>query len=265
MLCLIVVAQFRIVTVCGRNPGLRRQYIWVAGSHWGWMLFVVVRLTVLADAFDPGDAVLHERRAREIARGFHTKSLWQAQDYIGAGNRGYQLAVGALYAMTGAPQFAVYFLNANLGFLGMLSLLELMARSYDLDRVPYWLLLMTILLPSAFFWTTTHLKEGACVWGICTLLHGLFYYPDGVTRTWQVVWCGLGLCVLVLFPSPYRTGLGHGVGLWRGDSAARIVRGNPLRAGRSSRLADRRLAAAGHHQEFRRGGGRRDSGESSVA
>ena len=199
VLCVIIAAQIRILAVCGRNPGLQRKYLWVAGSHWGWMLFVVLRLTTLAGTFDPGDAVLHERKAREIARGFHTKKLWQAQDYLGAGNRAYQLTVGSLYAVTGAPEFTVYFVNANLGFLGMLSLLELIARCYDLDRVPIWLLPMTVLLPSALFWTTTHLKEGACVWGICTLLHALFYYPDGTSRTWQLVWCLIGLGVLGLF------------------------------------------------------------------
>jgi hypothetical protein len=54
----------------------------------------------------------------------------------------------------------------------MLSVLEMVCRQTLARRVPAWVVLLICGNPSALFWTTFNLKEGAMLWGLCMMLRG---------------------------------------------------------------------------------------------
>ncbi len=129
--------------------------------------------------FYPDDSVVHEEMAREIAYLLGNGDWHYALEYFGFGNEGYRFVLGCFYALTGVTEVTTYGLQGFLGFWGMLSLLELICVQVSARQLPLWVVLFTMANPSAIFWTTFNLKEGAMLWGICMLLRTAVRSGDG--------------------------------------------------------------------------------------
>lgn len=169
--------QWPASRICYRNPALVpwRGLIAVGALVWAGMVFL--KIFFLDSIFPPVDGEYHETIARRIADHLSRGDMASAMEYFGYGNRGYRLLLGTFYAFTGAPEVVTYAINASLAFLGMVSLLEILCRQTGCMRVPLWLILITVFLPSVLYWTPNNLKEGLCFWGICMMLRATLRDP----------------------------------------------------------------------------------------
>jgi len=167
---LVILSQVMAVRVCKRNAALARWSPLVAGIVLLWCLVVVLKVTYLDVDLEQGDGYGHERMARSIAAHLANGEFALAMDYFRPGNDGYRFMLGVFYALTDAPPGFTYAINGALGFWGMLALLEILCRSTGCTRVPWWVVVMTVGLPSAVYWTTANMKEGPVLWGICMML-----------------------------------------------------------------------------------------------
>ena len=177
-----VLMQWQIVRVCRRTENLHGYRYSISTIFALWFVFITMRLTLLQDVFIPSDALSHEMHARAVARELDDGRFARPLAEFRAGNPAYRFLVGVGYALTGAPEYLINFINGTLGFWAMLALLEVIAREWMPRKIPFWLLGMTVCLPSAVFWSTTHLKEGPAIWGIMMIVDAAASSFRGVSR-----------------------------------------------------------------------------------
>ena len=146
------------------------------------------------DVFYPNDSLVHEEIAREIAYLISNGDWRVVRHYWGFGNEGYRFVLGCFYALTNAPELTTYGVHGLLGFAGMLSVLQTVCQHAGSRRVPMWVVLYCVASPSAIFWTTFNLKEGAMLWGLCMLLRTTVRF-SGVDRSDSLVAPALGVLV----------------------------------------------------------------------
>lgn len=180
---------------CQRTPSLApwKPVLWLMAIL--WCVTVYIKLFYLDRIIPPVDGWEHDRLAREVAGCLRGGEWSTALSYCGIGNRGYQFILGTFYAATSAPQGVVYLINACLGYWGMLWLLETVCRMSASPRVPLWVAVAFTGLPSALYWTTANLKEGAILWGICMMLRAL---PDGQVGRRSRVWPATGISIVMV-------------------------------------------------------------------
>jgi len=169
--CVVLFAllgQFLVARACSRSIALSSSRMTLHVVAFIWFTVSVCKV-IFSDVLPQvGDGIEHEFEAREIADAItHGHSLFE---FASVGNRGYRFILGVFYAATYSPQLFVYVINGVLGFWAMLSTLELLCRETRIQRVPAYLLLATVGLPSCVFWTTDNMKEAGCLWGICMML-----------------------------------------------------------------------------------------------
>ncbi len=194
-----------------------------------WWSVPIAKRAYIDDVFYPDDSVLHEAHARDIAYLISEKDWEQVREYAGLGNEAYRLALGVFYSVTGAPEVTTYQIHGMLAFWGLLSLLEMACHYAGPRKVPLWIVFICLLNPSALFWTTFNLKEGAMLWGICMTLRiasrlGTTNHPnDGPSRNQHLFLPALGILVAgILRPHiivAYLTALTIGVAVRRGHFA----------------------------------------------
>ena len=148
--------------------------ILLLGLVWlGWAIFRDVFSTHVL-GLPPRDAVGHERIGRQVAETLRAGGDVSA--YFRLGNPAYQLWLGFLFAATDCSRIGVDLINGFLGFWASVLLLTICAHQVPRARIPWWLLLLVVLLPSAFYWTPTNLKEGPMYWGIVQSLSMVLLY-----------------------------------------------------------------------------------------
>src|SRR5262249_41752469 len=116
------------------------------------------------------DAIYHESVARDVAQYFRGGDFQSAFRLIGVGNQGFEFMVGVFYAITNAPQVVAIGIITFMAFCGLLTLLDVLARSVQAQRIPFWVLCIVGLYPEGMFWSTDLWKEGLVLWGMCTTL-----------------------------------------------------------------------------------------------
>lgn len=167
---LVVLSQALIARACRRNPALARWHLLLAVTGLLWCLVVVLKLRYFDVNMEQGDGLSHEWVGRYVASCLVDGKFALAMDEVRPGNPGYRFILGVFYALTNAPPGCVYAINGVFGFWAMLTLLEILCRSTGCTRVPWWVVAMTVGLPSAVYWTTANMKEGLVLWGICMML-----------------------------------------------------------------------------------------------
>ena len=170
LLLIVVLLLVLIDRACGRVLAFKRWRQVMRLSALTWFGMSLLKKAYLDSLFPPGDAILHEAIARDIAELLTTGYLAEAFDYFGFGNPAYRFMLGVFYAVTAAPEVVVYAINGALGFWGMLALLEVLCQHAECDRLPARVVVPCLFLPSGLLWTTTNLKEGIVLWGICMML-----------------------------------------------------------------------------------------------
>jgi len=170
-LLLALALQVLVSRICACQPALwpRRHYLAVLAVLWCAM--AIAKKYYVDDVFPPSDALEHEAIARDFSQLFREGRIIEAVSQFSVGNPAYQFAAGIFYACTGAPEVILYTVNGALGFWGLLGLLDILCRQTGCSRIPVSVVTVTLLLPSPLFWTTTNLKEGPVLWGICMLLY----------------------------------------------------------------------------------------------
>ncbi len=171
VLVLIAWSVFIINAMIARVPLLAssRQLIYFAFVV--WVAVTIHRAAIWIPSFKGVggyDGTSHDRVAHEIARGL-TSGRLSIFDLSILSNAGYRNALGTFYALTNLPSFAVVAIHAMMAFFGLLFILEAVCRLIA-RPVPGWLVLYTLLLPSAIIFTPWLLKEGPILWGIGLLL-----------------------------------------------------------------------------------------------
>lgn len=163
--------QVLVVRVCARQAAMwpRRSYLALLAILWCCM--PIAKKCYFDDLLPPSDALEHEAVAREVADLLRDGRISDAFAYFSVGNPAYQSFVGVFYALTGASEVILYTVNGALAFWGLLGLLDIFSRHTRCARVPLPVTTLILLLPSAMFWTTTNLKEGPVLWGICMMLY----------------------------------------------------------------------------------------------
>jgi len=170
-LLLALALQVLVSMICARQKALwpRRHYLAMLALLWCAM--PIAKKIYFDDVFPPSDALEHEAIARDFSQLFRDGRMFEAVSQFSIGNPAYRFAAGILYACTGAPEVILYTVNGALGFWGLLGLLEVLCRQTGCSRIPLSVVTITLLLPSPLFWTTTNLKEGPVLWGICMMLY----------------------------------------------------------------------------------------------
>jgi hypothetical protein len=154
---------------CVRVPAFRRWRQVMRLSALLWLAISVLKKLYIDSLFPPGDAVLHDAIARDIAELLNAGQFTEAFEYFGFGNPAYRFVVGVFYALTAAPEVVVYAINGGLAFWGMLALLEAICKHSECSRLPGSVVVPCLFLPSSFLWATSNLKEGVVLWGICMM------------------------------------------------------------------------------------------------
>lgn len=153
--------------------GLRkwREAIVFIGFLWlGWALMAEFLATELLDV-QPRDALFHERMGRNFADSID-RSFFESGGLIGVveqfrlGNTGYQFLLGLLFWVSDCSRATVNAINAFFGWWGCLLILLACAHRTPTTRVPGYLVLLVMALPTAIFWSGANLKEGLMLWGI---------------------------------------------------------------------------------------------------
>jgi hypothetical protein len=147
----------------------RRSYFRLAAIAWSVM--PIAKVCYINQIVPPTDGLGHEIIAREVADLISAGHFTDAASYFAIGNNAYRSLLGLFYAVTGAPEIVTYTVNGALGLLGLLALLDVLCRHSNCSRLPLSAVLAVSLLPSGLIWTTSNLKEGAILWGICMMLY----------------------------------------------------------------------------------------------
>ncbi len=193
-IALLVIMQLLVVTATERTRALMQWRSVIAILALLWWVTPFVKKAYVDEVFYPNDSIVHEETAREIAY-LMTNGDWQnARDYFGFGNEGYRFVLGGFYALTNAPEVTTYGIQGFLGFWGMLTVLEIVCLQTNARRVPFWVVLFLLANPSAIFWMTFNLKEGAMLWGICMMLRIALRFGE-TARKESMFWPALGLLV----------------------------------------------------------------------
>lgn len=244
-LLFLFVMQLLVMNATERTRCLQRWrpvLMLIALVWWGTPF---LKKTYVDDFFYPDDSVVHEGHARDIAYLIGENDWEQLQGYWGLGNEGYRCLMGAFYSVTGAPEVTIYEIHALLAFWGLLCLLEMACAHTQASRAPLWLILFCLLNPSALFWTTFNLKEGAMLWGLCMMLRAAVNLssPDdrhsrNTQQTDSLFWPAAGLLV-AFFLRPhvvvaYLAALGIGVAVRRGEAGWAVVAAAGMVAGVAS-------------------------------
>jgi len=170
-LLLIVFLQLLLIDhACRRVQAFKRWRQVMRLSALTWFGMALLKKACLDSIFPPGDAILHEAIARDIAELLTAGYFVEAFDYFGFGNPAYRFMLGVFYALTAAPEVVLYAVNGALAFWGMLSLLEVLCQHAGCVRLPAKVVVPCLFLPSGLLWTTANLKEGLVLWGICMML-----------------------------------------------------------------------------------------------
>ncbi len=175
----LLILQLLVISATQRTLALRPWQALLSALALAWWLLPFIKKAYVDAVFYPDDSVVHEEMAREIAYLLSNGDWQYAMEYFGFGNEGYRFILGCFYAITGVTELTTYGMQGLFGFWGMLSLLELICIQVSARRIPLWIVLFTMANPSAVFWTTFNLKEGAMLWGICMLLRTAVRSGDG--------------------------------------------------------------------------------------
>ena len=167
---ILIIMQFLVMMISDRTPALREWKSVLMFFALIWWFTPLAKKAYVDDVFYPNDSVVHEEAAREIAYLFNQGDTQGALDYFGFGNEGYRFVLGTFYAWTDAPEIVTYAIHGMFAFWGMLLILEMICKHIKAERLPFWIVAFIILNPSALFWTTFNLKEGAMLWGLCAML-----------------------------------------------------------------------------------------------
>ncbi|QDT12274.1 hypothetical protein [Planctomycetes bacterium K23_9] len=111
------------------------------------------------------DGHTHERAARRIARELQLGSMG-LDELEWLSNYGYRSMIGVFYALTDSPIFATYIIHAMAAFIGLLLVLESVVLVSRVEKLPTWVILYALFLPSALIFTPWNMKEGPVLWGI---------------------------------------------------------------------------------------------------
>ncbi len=212
---LLLVMQYLVLSATDRTGALLPWRSVLMVMALAWWLVPILKKAYIDQHFYPSDSIVHEEAAREIAYLIH-QGDWQGLSYyFGFGNEGYRIVLGAFYALTNTSEVVTYAIHGCLGFWGMLSILELISSRTSAKQIPLWLVVVTMANPSAMFWCTFNLKEGAMLWGLCMMLQAVAIFNRSGSRTVPLIWPCLGMLVAG-FMRPhiaiaYLGGLGIGV------------------------------------------------------
>ena len=178
---LALAMQLPVARVCRKNPAIAQWKPLLIAMSIGWGLFFAVRVIIFAEnEAIRTDAIHHEAVAQEVASFLRGGDLQSALRFFGVGNEGFEFCVGIIYAITRAPQVVLIGFFTFMAFCGLLTLLDVLARSTQATRIPFWLVCLIGLYPEALFWATDLWKEGLVIWGMCTMLR--FIVPDPTKR-----------------------------------------------------------------------------------
>ena len=167
---ILIIMQFIVMMISDRTSALREWKSVLMFFALIWWFTPLAKKAYVDDIFYPNDSVVHEEAAREIAYLFHQGDSHGAWEYFGFGNEGYRFVLGVLYTWTDAPEVVTYAIHGMFAFWGMLLILEMICKHISAERIPFWIVCFIMLNPSALFWTTFNLKEGAMLWGLCAML-----------------------------------------------------------------------------------------------
>jgi hypothetical protein len=188
----LIVIQLLVVTATERTRALVPWRAILMLLALMWWATPMLKKAYVDDVFYPTDSLTHEDEAREIAYLMRSGDWDSAGEYFGFGNEGYRFVLGSFYALTDAPEVVTYGIHGLLGFWGMLSVLEMAVVQTQARKVPLWAILITLANPSAIFWTTFNLKEGAMLWGLCMSLRFAMRFGE-IRRNDSLVWPVLGV------------------------------------------------------------------------
>ena len=174
LLCLYLIVLY----YSGKTVALQRWVAFLFCMAMIWSLFGVGKRLYIDQVFPPVDAVRHDREARQVAAALRQGSLGSVVGRIAPGNRAYQVGLGIFYALTGASELVAYLVNGGLAFWALVAFLSILARVSGVVRLPFWIVILVAALPSALFWSTTNLKEGCMLWGICMMLEVTPFYQS---------------------------------------------------------------------------------------
>ena len=152
------------VSLCQRYQQCRQMLPFFLIIALAWWSMPLAKIFWLDEVFPPADAIGHEAMARDTASLLDHGNVNDALADVRPGNSGYRFALGVFYFLTRSPEYCTYLLNGMLVFLGSLVLLQALMSCAPLARVSLWMVLLLTATPSALFWTTTNLKEGAMFW-----------------------------------------------------------------------------------------------------
>ena len=169
-LVIVMLLLLLVDRICRRVPALRRWRQVMRVAALVWCGAAIVKKFYLDSIFPPGDAIWHEAIAREIAELLGSGQFIEAFDFFGFGNPAYRFLLGIFYALTRAPELVTYTMNGALAYWAMLAMLESLCRHTGCKGLPARVVVPCLFLPSGLLWTTTNLKEGLVLWGICMML-----------------------------------------------------------------------------------------------
>ena len=167
---ILIIMLFLVVVIADRTPALRQWKSLLLVIALVWWFTPLVKKAYVDDVFYPNDSVVHEEAAREISYLINQGDMQGAFDFFGFGNEGYRFVLGFFYAFTAAPEVVTYSVHGVFAFWGLLLIVEMICKQTSAQRIPFWIVAFILLNPSALFWTTFNLKEGAMLWGLCAML-----------------------------------------------------------------------------------------------
>ncbi|MCH2114793.1 MAG: hypothetical protein MK171_07790 [Pirellulales bacterium] len=173
-LLIVLLLMLLIDRQCRRIPAFRRWRQVMRVAALVWCGTAILKKFYLDSIIPPGDAIWHEAIAREIAELLVSGSFAEAFDLFGFGNPAYRFLLGVFYAISDAPELVTYTVNGALAYWGILAVLEAVCRHSGCTRLPASVVVPCLFLPSGLLWTTTNLKEGLVLWGICMMLQWTF-------------------------------------------------------------------------------------------
>ena len=168
---LALLLQAVVLRVCAGQVAMQRRRTFFRLAALLWCAMAVAKKQYIDAIIPPADALEHEAVAREVAELLTAGRYGEASSYSTIGHGVYQCFVGLFYYLTGAEEVVVYAVNGALGFIGLLFLLDILCRHSNCQRLPASVVVVTALLPSGLLWTTSNLKEGVVLWGICAMLY----------------------------------------------------------------------------------------------
>ena len=157
--------------VSRRNRALGERSGWLMAGIVVWSAAPILKKLLVDQWWPPVDGLEHECYAREIAAHLRNGQFGDALGYFSIGNFAYRFCVGVFYAITGAPEFIIYAINAAFGFAAMIALLDVLCLHAPAPRLSRTVVCSCLFIPSGLIWTSANLKEGPVLWGICTMLY----------------------------------------------------------------------------------------------